>query len=157
MGPSTAREALIIEAIGEVARLIRQVEALAPDIQETCQALIRADVSLHDSLMGFEGRLAAISERVKTHAMQHLETKINECAQQVMLRLCGALAAAAQQAFNDQIGSTVMRQQAVLQELQAILQALTRQRTERWIPWATHASAALLASALTSLTLWLAR
>ena len=88
--------------------------------------------------------------------MQHLETKINECAQQVMMRLCGALAAAAQQAFQGQLGTT-LQQQAVLLDLQAVLQGLAQQRAERWVPWAMHASAAGLASLLTLQVIWLWR
>lgn len=151
MGPSTAREALIIEAIGEVARLIRQVEDLAPDMQETCQALHRADAHLHKHLAGFEARMAAISEHAKTQTVQHLETRMNATAQQFAARLCGALADAAQQAFQDQVGATVKRQQYVLQELEALLRGLKQQRAERWVPWATHTATALLTALLTSL------
>jgi len=156
MGASTAREALIIEAIGEVARLIRQVEALAPDMQETCHALARTDAKLHDTLAGFESRLTAISERAKTQAVQHLETQMNASANQVVVRLCGALASAAQQAFQDQVGTTVKGQQAVLQDLRILLQGLAKQRAERWIWWATHVSATCLGSllTLTTLSMW---
>lgn len=155
MSAATAREALIIEAIGEVARLIRQVDALAPDMQETCHALHRADAKLHDTLAGFEARLAAISERAKTQTVQQLEMQMNAAAQQVAVRLCGALAAAAQQAFQDQVGSTVKWQHVVLEDLKALLERLAKQRAERWIPWATHATALLFGAMLTLWVLWL--
>jgi hypothetical protein len=157
MGTSTAREALIIEAIGEVARLINQVEALAPEMEETCQALHRSDAKLQQTLAGFEARLAAISERAKTQAVQDLRTHLKDSAQQVGVQLYGALAAAAQQAFQGQIGATVKGQQLVLKDLQALLQELAQQRDERWIPWATHAAATCLGAMFTLTALWLSR
>lgn len=48
--PTTLREALIVEALGEAARLIRQVEALAPVLDESCQALLQAEGGLRDRL-----------------------------------------------------------------------------------------------------------
>lgn len=131
MATSTAREALIIEAIGEVARLIHQVEALAPEMLKTGQALRKSDAQLHQTLAGFEARLAAITERTKTQAVQHLEAQMNASAQHMMGRLCGALIEAAHRAFQDQIGATMREQQVVLQNLQALLKRLAQERAER--------------------------
>ncbi len=157
MSTSTAREALIIEAIGEVARLINQVEALAPEMLKTGQALRKSDAQLHQTLAGFEARLTAISERAKNQAVQDLQTHLQASSKQVGVQLYGALAAAAQQAFQDQIGATMREQQVVLNNLRGLLHQLTQQRAERWVPWATHASAAALASMLTILVQWLGR
>ena len=64
-GLTTVREALIIEALGDVATLIGRVEALAPMFDQRCLALVKADAHLSDSLAAFESRMAAISERME--------------------------------------------------------------------------------------------
>lgn len=153
MGASTAREALIAEAICEVARLIRQVEALTPAMEKITQTLQRTDVQLHETLAGFEDRLEEVSECTQAEAVQQLEKQINESIRQLLVRICGALSAATQQVFQGQLGTTLHRQQVVLQELQTLLQALAKQREAWWVPWATHASAVVLATSLTSLLL----
>jgi hypothetical protein len=157
MSTSTAREALIIEAIGEVARLIGQVEALAPEMLKTGHALRKSDAQLHQTLAGFEARLASITERTKTQAVQHLEAQMSASAQHLVGRLCAALIEAAHQAFQNQIGATTREQQVVLNNLRGLLHQLTQERAERWVRWATYAAATSVGSALTLLALWLSR
>ena len=70
--PSTAREALIVEAIGDVARLIERVEAVGPVVEESCRALQLASMTLRDELAGFERRMAAITEHAKTQTVKHI-------------------------------------------------------------------------------------
>ena len=48
--PATAREALIVEAIGEVAKLLQDVEALTPVLNDSCRALQEANTILRDEL-----------------------------------------------------------------------------------------------------------
>ena len=61
--PNTTREALIVEALDEAAKLIRQVEALAPALDESRQALADAQsaltVQLAAGLDGVERKLQA--------------------------------------------------------------------------------------------------
>ena len=47
--PGTAREALIAEAIGDLARLLDRAEALQPAMLESSRALIEARAQLADS------------------------------------------------------------------------------------------------------------
>ena len=54
--PSTTREALIVEALGEAERLIRQVEALAPALDQSRQALADAHSGLAGQLAAFEAQ-----------------------------------------------------------------------------------------------------
>lgn len=140
--PATAREALIVEAIGEVAKLIRKVEALVPSVDETCQALQQAHTNLRDELAGFESRMAAITENAKTQTVKHLAARADEAARRSIDQQSRAMADAARVAFGAELGATMQR-------LQATLRPLIERPERRWERWLTHAAAAAAASAMT--------
>jgi hypothetical protein len=149
-GPTTAREALIVEALGEAAQLIRQVEALAPVLAQMCQALLQADTHLRDTLAGFESRMAAIAENAKSRTVQHLAAQADEATRRSIEQHSRAMADAARVAFGTELGATVQR-------LQSTLQPLIERTERRWEGWLTHAAAAAAASAATwtlAVSLW---
>ena len=139
---ATAREALIVEAIGDVAKLIREVEALAPALDKTCQALQQANTGLRDELAAFEGRMAAITENAKAQTVKHLAARADEAARRSIDQQSRAMADAARVAFGAELGTT-------LQRLQATLLPLIDPPARHWEPWLTHAAAAAVASAAT--------
>ncbi len=63
--PNTTREVLIAEALWEAAKLIRQVEALAPALDESRQALADAHSRLAGQLAAFETHILALTEKSK--------------------------------------------------------------------------------------------
>jgi hypothetical protein len=139
--PATAREALIVEAIGEVAKLIREVEALAPAINEACGALQQANDSLRNELTGFEGRMAAVTENAKKQTVKHLAARADEAARRCIDQQSRAMADAARVAFGAEVG-------AAMQRLQVTLQPLVDRRQHRWESWLTHATAAAVGAAV---------
>ena len=147
--PTTAREALIVEALGEAAKLIRKVEALAPVLVETCRALQQANTNLRDTLAGFEGRMAAITENAKTRTVHHLAVRIEEGAKRAVESQSRAMADAARVAFAAELGATMQR-------LKSALQPLIERQERHWESWLTHLAVATTASAVTwGLVLWL--
>jgi hypothetical protein len=140
--PATAREALLVEAIGDVAKLLREVEAVAPALDQTCQALLLANAGLRDELSGFERRMAAITENAKTVTAKHLAARTEEAARRSIDQQSRAMADAARVAFGAELGATMQR-------LQATLQPLMERQGRRWETWLTHAAAAALASGAT--------
>ena len=144
-GPSTAREALIVEAIGEAATLIRQAEALAPVLGETCQALQQANRQLNDTLAGFEGRLTAITDNAKTRTVQYIAVRIDEAARRSIEQQRQAMADAARSAFDAEFGPT-------LQQLQSALLPLVQRQRRHWEDWLIP----LAVAAAASTTTWIA-
>ena len=140
--PSTAREALIVEAIGDVAELVRAVEVLAPRLDATCQALQQASVRLHDELAGFESRMAALTENAKTVTSRYLAARVVEATRRSIDEQSLAMSDAARTAFKAELGPT-------LQRLQTLLQPLLEQRERAWRRYLTHAVAAGAGSAAT--------
>ena len=146
MPPNTTREVLIVEALGEAARLIRQVEALAPVLDESRQALADAHSGLVGQLAAFEAHVLALTEKSKVVAVKHILARTEEAARQSAELHSRAMADAARVAFGAEIG-------AALQRLKSLHERLER----RWEPWLTHAATAATASAGTlmlTLTLW---
>jgi hypothetical protein len=140
--PATAREALIVEALGEVARLIRQVEGLEPVLAQSCQAVKQANALLNDNLVDFERRMTAIAENAKGRAVQHVAARIDDALRRSIDQQSRAMADAARVAFGAELGATVQR-------LQSTLQALMERPRRRWEWWLVHAGVAAAASALT--------
>jgi hypothetical protein len=140
--PTTAREALIVEAVGEAARLIRQVEALAPALDEMYQALLQTNTQLRDTLAGFESRMAAITENAKNRTVQHLAARVDEATRRSIEQQSRAMADAARVAFGAELDATMQR-------LQLALQRLIERPELGWERWLTHLAAAAMASAAT--------
>jgi hypothetical protein len=143
--PSTAREALIVEAIGDVATLIGLVEAAAPTLNDACQAMQQASQSLRDELASFDKRMAAVAENAKTMTIKHIATRTDEAARQTIAQQSRAMADAARMAFGAQIGAELG---AAMQRVQTMLERHD-EREGPWQWWLTHAATAATASAAT--------
>lgn len=140
--PSTAREALIVEAIGEVAQLIDRVDAVAPAMDEARLALVQASAELASQIVAFENRMNAITENVKVQAVRHIAHRMNEVARHSLDLQTQAMQGAAQDIFRTQMDST-------LQRLVMPLQRLAERLDRPWESWLTHAATAAAASAAT--------
>lgn len=144
--PVGAREALLIEAIGEMVDLIDSVDRLTPKLQEVSREIGRASESLRGSLAGFETQVLALVEKAKVQAVKHILARTDEAARQSIEQQSRAMADAARVAFGADLGATLQR-----------LQSLQKRPERRWEHWLTHAAAAATASAATwtlAITLW---
>ena len=136
--PSTTREALIVEALGEAEKLIRQVEALAPALDQSRQALADAHSGLAGQLAAFEAQVLALTEKAKVQAVKHILARTDEAARRSIELQSRAMADAARVAFGAELGAAMQR-----------LQSLHERPGRRWEQWLTHAAAAATASAAT--------
>lgn len=144
--PNTTREALIVEALGETAKLIRQVEALRPALDLSRQALADAHSGLSGQLTTFEAQVLALTEKVKVTAVRHIVSRTGEAARQSADFQSRAMADAARVAFGADLGAALQR-----------LQLLLARPGPWWGPWLTHAAAAVMGAAaawMLAITLW---
>ena len=147
--PGTAREALIAEAIGDVALLLDRAEALQPAMLESTQALVEAQTRLARQLADFETHVAALTEKAKVLAVKHILVRTDEAARRSVDAQTRAMADAAQTLFKTQIDPA-------LQRLAMPLQRLVQRVARPWEHWLTHAATAAVASATTwALAAWL--
>jgi hypothetical protein len=140
--PSTTREALLAEALGEMATLMRQVETLVPALDASCQALTQAQRGLADQLASFDIEVTELTERAKARAVNHIVARTNEVTQYAIKLQGQAMAEAARQALSTEMGAT-------LQQLRWAVHSLMQPEPWRWEPWLTHAAAATTAAAAT--------
>jgi hypothetical protein len=142
MYPSTAREAILVEALGEAAKVFRQGEALVPALDAARQALEEAHSGLAGQLAAFDAHVIALAEKTKVQAVKHILARTDEATHRSVELQARAMADAARVAFGGEIG-------AALQRLQPAEQKRTERPERPWEPWLTHAAAAAVGSAAT--------
>lgn len=142
--PSTTREALLVEALGEAAKLIRQVEALVPTLDRSRQALVDAHRGLAGQLAAFEAQVTTLTGKAKVQAVTHIAARTDEAARRSIDLQARAMTEAARVAFGAEVGAS-------LQRLHSSIQRLLERPGRAWEPWLTHAAAAATGSAVTML------
>jgi hypothetical protein len=141
--PSTAREALIVEALGDIAHLLDRVEALRPALDDTQQRLAQANAELAHGIVAFEGRMVAITESTKIKAVEYIAHNSAEVARRCMAQQTQVMTNSARAIFNTELGTSLQR---LASSLQVLLNRV--ERIERpWDTWLTHAATACVASA----------
>jgi hypothetical protein len=149
---STAREAFITEALGEVATLLDRVEAVSPALDTSRLALISASTELAHQVMSFESRMAVITENAKVQAVKHIAHRTDEIARGSVEAQTRAMEEAARALFRAEVGPSIQRLIMPLQQLAD----LAHRGARPWEHWLTHAATAAVASALTwLLAAWL--
>jgi hypothetical protein len=149
-GPSTAREALIAEAIGDLARLLDRTETIQKAMAESREAFVNAHVQLAAQLGAFDVQVAAITEKAKVEAVKHIFLRTDEAARRMIAAQTQAMTESGQALFKSEI-------EPALQRLAVPLWHLAKRMDRRWERWLAHAATALTASALswTVALLWL--
>jgi hypothetical protein len=151
-GRGSAREALIAEALGDVAALLDRVEAVAPALDASRQALISASAEMTAQLTAFESRMAGITENAKAQAVKHIARRTEDIARSSAEAQTQAMEEAARMLFRTEVGPALQRVAVPLQHLAD----LAHRGAHPWQHWLTHAATAAVASGLTwAMAAWL--
>ena len=151
-GTGSAREALIAEALGEVAALLDRVEAVGPALDGSRLALIHASAELAGQVTAFESRMAGITENAKAQAVKHIARRTEEITRVSAEAQTRAMEEAARMLFRTEVGPALQRVAMPLQHLAD----LAHRGAHPWRSWMTHVATAALASALTwAVAAWL--
>jgi hypothetical protein len=146
--PGTVREALIAEAIGDLARLLDRAEALQPAFAESRQALVDAHRELADQLAAFDAHVSALTEKAKVQAVKHILLRTDEAARQTVDTQTRAMAEAARALFKNEVDPALQR---LVMPLRQLVERLDRP----WERWLIHAATAVTASSATwMLAVW---
>ena len=140
--PTTAREALIAEALGEVASLLDRVETLMSSMDAGRVALAHAGAVLDQRLSAFEVGMAGVMQQAKTKTVEHIARRTDEAARQSIEVQTRSMHEAARLAFTAQLETTLAR-------LTNSLQRLIQRADRPWDHWLTHAATAVFSAALT--------
>ena len=136
------REALLAEALGDVAALLARLEALAPTLEQTRQALVDASDALTKQAEAFERQMGSITDTAQRRAVAHIARHTGELARQSNERQTQAMTDAARAIFVAEIGPA-------LRPVIESLQRATRRADRSWDRWAVHVVTAVTSSALT--------
>ena len=140
--PSTAREALIVEALGSVASLLDRIELTTSSMETSRIALANASAELGDRVEKFEAGTASVAQQIQVRAIEHILKRTGKATSDSIELQARAMSAAAQLAFSEQVHSELAR-----------LSAALRQASERldrpWDVWLTHAATATISAAVT--------
>ena len=134
-GPTTAREALIAEALGELGRLLRRQEALLPLLDAANATLVDAQAQLEVKLSLLDTQVNAMAERLKVHAMKAMIARVDDAGRQ--------LASTHAEAFG-QAARGILRSDLIPR-----LRRVVNETDRPWHRWMTHAAVAALASTAT--------
>lgn len=144
---TTAREALVAEALGEVARVAERLDAVVPALDASREALTQASANLSDQLTSFETRMTAIAENARGVAIRHIAKRTDELARSSGEAQLRAMQSAAMTLFRDELHPALQRLAGSLQQ---------QSRLARVESWLTHAAVAILASGLSwAMAAWL--
>jgi hypothetical protein len=140
--PATAREALIVEALGEVALLLDRVESLTSSIEVGRLGLANASANLDSRLKTFEAGAATVAQQVQVKAIEHIIRRTGKATSDSIELQARAMSAAARLAFSTEVDSNLAH---LTHSLQRVLHRVDRP----WDVWLTHAATAGVSAALT--------
>lgn len=139
---STAREALIAEALGDVARLFDRIETLTSNLEAARRALADANGELAARLEAFDAALASATQRARAAALDHVARQAAPAVQRLIQTQAASMDVAARRTLSEQLEPVLRQQIGLVRQL-----ALRRERP--WDTWLTHAATAGCSAALT--------
>jgi uncharacterized protein (DUF885 family) len=140
--PTTAREALVVEAIGDAGRLLDRLEQLLPALEGARLALTNADTALVERIDALEARMVSITATTTTESVEHLTRQARLMAVRAVESQRVAMAHVARRLFSQEVEPALARLTAALERQ---VERLGR-RGQQW-PW--HVATALAASMAT--------
>lgn len=152
--PSTAKEALLAEALGEMASLIGRVETLAPELEASRQALVRSHEELVNEVAIFKTQMTQVIGFAKVQTAKHIGQSADDATKKLIAIQTESMQSAGRELFRAEI-HPVLRQ--VAQQLQELAERQSRHVVTIW----TYAGAAIagcvLSVASAAVWIWLLR
>lgn len=141
-GPSSAREALIAETLGEMAAILDRVEAVGPMLSEACTAVTQASALLAAQAAAVDSRVAAITDAGAAQAIQRVARRADDLVRVAAQAETQAMEAAARKLFREELGPALQRLAVIVDRSAGLRRAVAAS-------WWAHAVTALAASAIT--------
>ena len=143
--PATAREALLIEALGEMGDVLDRVEALMPAMEAGRRSLAEAHEMLSAQLSSLEVRMVASVEAAKNGAVDHISERTRQAARHSIELHLKIMEEAARALFLKELAPAL---RGLVQPLLHVREVL-RNSARPWDTWLTHAATAAVASLFT--------
>jgi hypothetical protein len=143
--PVTGREALLIEALGEISEVLDRVEQFIPALELAQHRAEEAHGKLATQMATLEVRMGAAAEAAKTHAVTFIAQRTAQVTRGSIELHVRAMEEAAQTLFVKELGPAL---QGLVQPLLRA-QEVVRNSARPWDAWFTHATTAAAAALVT--------
>lgn len=140
--PISAREALIVEAIGELQLLLDRLEAVAPALEAASKELGDVSAGLAGQADAIEARIATCADAATALAVKHVARQAHEIARAASCAEAQAMQTAGRALFQAELGPT-------LQLLAGSINTIQRRASMWQAGWGAIAITAVTTSALT--------
>lgn len=144
-GASTAKEALIAEALGDLALLLDRIEKVGPKVDATRQALQKSSDSISREIARFAPDMQAFTFHAKLETEKYVNRHVEAATVSAREAQLKVMQEAARDMFNAQFHPLVNQVVARLEHLTRLAQP----RPNPWMPWLTHGAAFVTGAALT--------
>ncbi|MDP2264182.1 MAG: hypothetical protein Q8K24_13585 [Hydrogenophaga sp.] len=149
---TTAREALMAEAIGDLGKLLDRVETLVPTLEARQLELVQASTDLAGQVNAYARRMEDITENMKSQAVKYMARRADELVRATVDTQTRAMDEAARTVFRNEVGPALQRMVKPLQDVSD----LARRGGRPWEWWLLHVATAVLSSAISwGMAAWL--
>ena len=140
--PSSAREALIVEALGEMAELLDRIDGVARALEAAAATATDASVRIESRASALEVGAVSLVDAAKQHLVRHVAAKTEDLARTAIDGQIATMAAEVHKLFRNELDSLWALRGASV-DRPSRCQAIRRQ-------WQSHAATAICASAITA-------
>lgn len=126
--PHNVREAVLVEALGDLLALMDRADALIPALEEGRKTLHQAATRLSRQVTDFESRMDTASEQMKAAMCKHMALWSEHLMAEALRVHIPALRQAAKAVLAEEI-------QPAIQTVQLCAQRLEASRRRRWWQW----------------------
>jgi len=152
--PGSAREALLVEALGDLAVLLDRVEKAGPVLASTADAIVLAATKLEAQAVSMEARMTTLAAHAEAQAAKHIARRTTELMRSAAEAESRSMAAFARALVHTEL-NPVLR--SLVQSAQACAANCDNNaRSSRMMWWAcavTATGSSILTWALASLAL----
>ena len=143
---TTAREALVAELMGDMAKLLDRVDTLTPAIDDARRKMTAAAQDLAASVAPFKAHMVDIAIETRTTAVDHIVSRANGASAKLIEMQTRAMLDLSKTIVDKEIGPPLRQLAGNLEQL------IQRIRRPWWESWANYAATAMF-SAIGSATL----
>ncbi|MDY0743386.1 hypothetical protein SNE35_02670 [Paucibacter sp. R3-3] len=136
---------LILEALGDVGKLLDRVDEVKASLAASCEALSQASAALQAQSAAIDARITRLTDAATAHVVKHIAQQADKATRQSIDLHLRAMDEAAQALFTRNVGPAIHRLTQPLQRLYEVV----KETSNPWNSWLTHAASAILAGTLT--------
>lgn len=139
----TAREALLAEALGDIAKLMDRLDATVPALEQARQDLVRSNKDLAQEVAFFKTQLTQAIGVAKVESVNYINARADEVTRKLIAIQIRSMQAAGRELFRAEFEPAVKRVVEQLNRLHQLheLERMRAEKAQHWERWLAHAAA----------------